>query len=108
MSEPARPARCSLLRVALCVLVWVVALGDSLWIAAETAVGPVVIRLSESHGVHAGDLAAIGLASLSALVVTIIVLAPCWRRAGTEDSHRATDDAADGADGADGADARRP
>jgi hypothetical protein len=50
-----------------------VAVGGSLWVAAETKVGP-SIRLSYRHGVHVGDISAVLVGALAASAVTWRVL----------------------------------
>lgn len=47
----------------LVFLVWTLLLlgwatAATVWVAAETAVGPVVVTLSHNHGIHAGDVLA--------------------------------------------------
>jgi hypothetical protein len=54
--------------------VWLVATFIGLSVAATTAIGPVVLRLSKTHGVHAGDLAGFGVCYLTALVITARIL----------------------------------
>jgi hypothetical protein len=44
-------------RMGLITAVWLIATAISLGIAAKTSIGPVVLKLSKNHGVHAGDLA---------------------------------------------------
>jgi hypothetical protein len=59
--------------VAVCA--WGVAALVTLAVAGETKIGPVVLTLTRTHGLHAGDVAAAVVMSLFALAVTIIVLA---------------------------------
>jgi hypothetical protein len=56
--------------------VWALAAAAALWIAAETAVGPVVfvVSRSEAHGVHLGDLAGVAVCAAWALHATVVVL----------------------------------
>jgi hypothetical protein len=44
------------LSVVLIAIIWAVAAAATLGVASETAVGPVVLRLSEGHGIHLGDI----------------------------------------------------
>jgi hypothetical protein len=54
--------------------VWAVAVAASLFVASETEIGPVVLDLSKNHGIHAGDLMAVGVAALVASVTTTVIL----------------------------------
>jgi hypothetical protein len=61
-------------RLLTCGATWLTAVAGSLWIAAETSVGPVVVELSANHGVHAGDLIVAGAMGLVATVVSVVLL----------------------------------
>ncbi len=54
----------------LLVVVWGLATAAGLWTAATTAVGPVVLRLTQSHGVHVGDVVAFAVLYGAAALVT--------------------------------------
>lgn len=49
---------------------WIVAVGASLEVARRTAIGPVIVRLSETHGVHLGDVIVVASAAVVAGVTT--------------------------------------
>lgn len=61
-------------RVAV-VLVWGLATALGLAVAATTRIGPVVLRVTSSHGVHLGDVLAFALAYAAAGLVTLWLLA---------------------------------
>lgn len=61
-------------RLALAAVAWVGATLFGLAVAATTTIGPIVVDLSQNHGVHLGDLVAFSGAYLVALVVTLAVL----------------------------------
>ncbi|HXT43354.1 MAG TPA: hypothetical protein VN748_04445 [Pseudonocardiaceae bacterium] len=61
-------------RMGLITAVWLIATAISLGIAAKTSIGPVVLKLSKNHGVHAGDLVGFAGCYLSALAVTAKIL----------------------------------
>ncbi len=61
-------------RLALVVALWATATAFGLAIGALTKVGPVVLTLSRSHGVHVGDLIALTAAYAEASVLTRRVL----------------------------------
>lgn len=63
-------------RLALVACAWVGATLFGLAVAAGSTIGPIVVNLSQNHGVHLGDLVASGAAYLVALIVTITVLTP--------------------------------
>jgi hypothetical protein len=50
--------------------IWCAATAAALAVAAETKIGPIVLRISQRHGVHAGDLVAAAVASAASAVVT--------------------------------------
>ena len=58
------------------LLAWLAATAAGLYVVATTTIGPVVLSLSATHGVHVGDLLAFGLFYAAATMVTVIVLAP--------------------------------
>ena len=53
------------------VAVWVGATLLGLALAATTRIGPVVLALSRSHGVHLGDLVAFAVVYAVALAITL-------------------------------------
>jgi len=53
-------------------LAWIGATMFGLAVAATTTIGPVVLRISGSHGVHMGDLVAFSVAYVVAMVVTLV------------------------------------
>ncbi len=57
-------------RVTLAVLAWIGATVVVLVVAAGTKIGPIVVRLSYNHGVHLGDLLAVGAAYTVAALIT--------------------------------------
>jgi hypothetical protein len=61
-------------RMGLITAVWLIATAISLGIAAKTSIGPVVLKLSKNHEVHAGDLVGFAGCYLSALAVTAKIL----------------------------------
>jgi hypothetical protein len=52
------------------LVVWGLATAAGLWTAATTAIGPVLLRLTNSHGVHLGDVVALVIFYGAAAVVT--------------------------------------
>ena len=52
-------------------LAWATAVAVSLSVAARTKVGPVVVQLSPTHGVHVGDVAAVAVGAAFATAVTL-------------------------------------
>lgn len=56
---PPRSPRITWQRAAAIGLVWVVATALVLLWAADTKVGPILVRLSPHHGVHLGDVVAL-------------------------------------------------
>jgi hypothetical protein len=70
-----RPGRLSGLPALLLVVgIWAFAGVATIAITVLTSVGPVLIVLGPSQGVHAGDVVAGGLCALAALAATIEVL----------------------------------
>jgi hypothetical protein len=61
-------------RMGLVTAVWLIATAISLGTAATTAIGPVVLELSNNHGVHAGDLVGFAGCYLGALALTAKIL----------------------------------
>lgn len=55
--------------VVLAVLVWGAAAAFVLMVAADTRMGPVVFRLTKTHGVHLGDI----YATLACVVVAMLI-----------------------------------
>ncbi len=64
------------------VLLWGAATLLGLGVAATTRIGPVLFTVTDSHGVHLGDLVAFAAAYCAALVITHRVLARRSSRAG--------------------------
>ncbi|AEA27236.1 hypothetical protein GCM10023403_40410 [Pseudonocardia benzenivorans] len=56
------------------VLTWVVAAFVTLGVAAETRIGPVIMKFTPKHGIHLGDLATMLTCTAVALVVTAWLL----------------------------------
>jgi hypothetical protein len=81
VSAPSGRRRCSLARVLACVVVWGAGAAGALLVASETSVGPVVLDLSTNHGVHAGDVLAVGMGAVVATATTGVILLPCIRLA---------------------------
>ena len=50
---------------------WAIATIVGLWIAAETKVGPVLVKVTGKHGLHLGDLAGFLVCWQWAAVVTV-------------------------------------
>lgn len=62
-------------RLLLVAVVWTTAVAASLFVAATTKIGPVVLSITPGrHGVHAGDLVAVGVTAVWASIVTIALL----------------------------------
>lgn len=74
LTSPAPPATAVVVRWVLCAAVWILALVASLYVAAATEWGPVVVRLSRYHGVHLGDIVAVLLSVAFASTVTAVAL----------------------------------
>lgn len=53
---------------------WIAAMLFTLAVAAETHVGPVVLRFTPKHGVHLGDVYAMSVAAAAATFVTIWIV----------------------------------
>jgi hypothetical protein len=66
------------MRWLFCAGAWLVANAAGLYVAAETSWGPVVVVLSERHGVHVGDILAVlvGVAIATTVTVAVWVTAP--------------------------------
>jgi len=59
----------------LVLLTWGVAVAFTLFVAADTRIGPVVWRFTATHGVHVGDIyATLGTAAIAILVTVWIVM----------------------------------
>jgi hypothetical protein len=71
--EPERPAASGrrLARRTMLIGVWVAATLFGLGVAATTRIGPIVLTVSTSHGVHLGDLLAFAVAYSAALAITL-------------------------------------
>ncbi len=61
-------------RAAVVIVIWSVAAGLVLVVAHETKIGRTVLDLWGGHGVHLGDLAALTVIVLAALLGTVRVL----------------------------------
>jgi hypothetical protein len=81
LTSPARPTMAVVLRWVLSAAVWMTALVASLYVAAATEWGPVVVRLSRYHGVHLGDIAAVlvGVAIASTVTAVALLTSPARR-----------------------------
>ncbi len=55
---------------------WVGAVAALLFVAATTKVGPVVLRITEGHGVHAGDVFGAAVILVGAGLLTAWILRP--------------------------------
>lgn len=63
-------------RLLLAACAWATAAALGLAFAADTSIGPVVVVLSPTHGIHLGDvMGCIGAAAI-ALVVSLLLLLP--------------------------------
>ena len=56
VTAPDRDAASVAARWVLCGVVWLVAMVTSIYVASETKLGPVVLKLSHNHGVHLSDI----------------------------------------------------
>lgn len=56
----------------LVIAAWICAAAVALEVARRTTAGPVVLRLTEQHGVHAGDVLAVYAGASVAAVVTLV------------------------------------
>jgi hypothetical protein len=65
-----RPARLTWQRTVGIGAVWVMATAVVLLFAADTRVGPILVNLSERHGVHVGDVVALLAMYSGAAVLT--------------------------------------
>lgn len=75
--------------LAFVVLTWGVAIGFVLTVAADTRIGPVVFRLTKTHGVHLGDLyATLGCAGVALLITVWIVVDHMGRKRRWERAQR--------------------
>lgn len=72
--HPAQPRRLRARRLSFVAAVWLGATSISFIVAAKTAIGPVVLRFTKSHGVHVGDLVCFAGCYMSALVLTVKIL----------------------------------
>ena len=81
LTSPTRPAPAVVLRWVVSAAVWMIALVASLYVAAATEWGPVVVRLSPYHGVHLGDIAAVlvGAAIASTVTAAALLTSPARR-----------------------------
>ena len=68
----ARPSRGRLL--GLVALTWGIAVAFVLTVAADTRVGPVVFRLTKTHGVHLGDVYATLASAGIAMLITVWIV----------------------------------
>jgi hypothetical protein len=74
--RPSSPATAG----AIIIGTWVVAAGFVLAVAAGTRVGPVVVKLTTTHGIHLGDLCtALGAGGVAILVTVWVIANYRWR-----------------------------
>jgi hypothetical protein len=74
VSSPFRRGRSRALTTALVILVWSVAASAVLVVATETAVGPILIKLSRRHGIHLGDALAFVVFTAAAGALTWLLM----------------------------------
>ena len=60
--------------ILLVVLTWGAAVAFVLMVAADTRLGPVVFRLTYSHGVHLGDIYATLACAVVAMLITVWIV----------------------------------
>ena len=70
MNPPVRAS--GSVRLLVVGLAWIGATLFGLAVAATTTIGPVVLNVTRSHGVHMGDLVAFSVAYVVALLVTLV------------------------------------
>jgi hypothetical protein len=63
-------------RYGVAVAAWVAAAYASLWVAANTEIGPTVAVLSTTHGVHQGDVVVLLAGAAVASMITLAALRP--------------------------------
>lgn len=56
---------------------WALAVVVTAAIATQTKIGPVVVRFTATHGLHAGDVRAILIMAICAAIVTVVMLTWC-------------------------------
>lgn len=66
------------LHATVVVVVWLLAAVVTLAVAADTKIGPVVLKITPNHGFHAGDVYTMLVMALFASVVTLVVLVRYW------------------------------
>lgn len=64
----------------LIVAIWATALTAALAVASRTRIGPVELALSDTHGVHLGDIGAFAVAGAWAVMLTAVLLVAEHRR----------------------------
>ncbi|MHA6795609.1 hypothetical protein ACVGVM_19125 [Pseudonocardia bannensis] len=79
---PGTNVRFTVRQLVLIATTWIIATAMALLVAAETKLGPIMLRLTEGHGVHLGDLVALAVCFTSALLITGRVAGPGGRRSG--------------------------
>lgn len=57
---------------------WALAVFVTLAVAADTKIGPVVLRITTNHGLHEGDVVTLAVMSLLAAIVTVVVAVQFW------------------------------
>lgn len=67
-------------------MVWILSAIISLIVAAKTKIGPTVVQLSSNHGIHAGDVVAVGGAVVFSALFTLVVWRLGDRRRGSDRS----------------------
>jgi len=81
-TAPDRDAASVAARFVLCGVVWLVVMVTALYVASETKLGPVVVKLSYNHGVHLSDVFVVLLGAAIATAFT-------WAAWATSPSRRA-------------------
>ncbi|WP_214371330.1 hypothetical protein [Pseudonocardia sp. H11422] len=72
--------RLTVRQLVLIATTWVGATGVALLVAAETKLGPIVLDLTKRHGVHLGDLVAVAVCFITALLITSRIVHPTPER----------------------------
>lgn len=63
-------------RYLVALAAWVGAAWASLWVAAETQLGPTIAVLSSRHGIHQGDVVVLVAGIATASMITLAALRP--------------------------------
>jgi hypothetical protein len=72
--HPLPPERSKVRTAALVVLVWSLAALAALFVASDTRIGPVLIKISRGHGIHLGDALVFVLVTAAASSVTWLLV----------------------------------